>query len=87
MDGGTIGCGNPHKDKGDTFYDPKYRVPFTLATKGGASDNQYGENGAFYASQKGLTGPLGNQATLYNQVFRDESYQTNANKAIHSFLP
>lgn len=41
-------------------------------------------SGTFYASQKGLTGPIGNQATLFSDL-NNETYQDNVYQAINTF--
>lgn len=43
------------------------------------------KSGSFYASQKGLTGPLGDQGFLFNDL-NDENIQDNAHQAIERFL-
>jgi hypothetical protein len=49
------------------------------------NDESY-ESGKFYASVKGLTGELGDQAELYNLDFENQEHASNANVAIHSFM-
>jgi NAD(P)-dependent dehydrogenase (short-subunit alcohol dehydrogenase family) len=49
------------------------------------NDEAY-ESGKFYASVKGLTGDIGDQAELYNPDFANQDHASNANRAIHSFL-
>ncbi len=50
----------------------------------GISEDSY-ESGAFYASAKGVTGKVIDQAEIYRN-FANEMYQDNASKAIHKFL-
>lgn len=44
------------------------------------------KTGVFYASQKGMTGPLGDQRSLFADL-DNETFQDNAYTAIHRFLP
>ncbi|CAB9528736.1 Short-chain dehydrogenase [Seminavis robusta] len=43
-------------------------------------------SGTFFASKRGLTGPIADQSTYYNKVFSNQTYQDNASDAIHSFI-
>ena len=43
------------------------------------------KSGGFYASQAGLTGPIGDQGLLFADL-NNETFQDNANEAIHRFI-
>ena len=43
------------------------------------------KTGTFYASKKGTTGPVVDQAELMD-VFKNESYQDHADEALHKFI-
>ena len=43
------------------------------------------QTGVFYASKKGLTGPIGEQGFLFKDLI-DEKIQDNTSKAIQRFL-
>lgn len=43
------------------------------------------KSGGFYASQSGLTGPIGEQGALFADL-NSKTFQDNANKAIHRFI-
>ncbi|WDD97537.1 SDR family NAD(P)-dependent oxidoreductase [Thalassomonas actiniarum] len=47
--------------------------------------NKSYKSGGFYASQSGLTGPIGDQAMLFADL-DNETFQDNANEAIHRFI-
>ncbi len=47
--------------------------------------NESYQSGVFYASQKGLTGPIGEQVKLFADL-SNESFQDNAKSAIDSFI-
>jgi len=48
-------------------------------------DDETYKTGRFYASKKGFTGELADQVT-FNDDFENETYQDNANEALHKFL-
>jgi len=47
--------------------------------------NQSYKSGGFYASQKGLTGPIGEQSELFADL-ANPNFQDNARQAIHNFI-
>ncbi len=47
--------------------------------------NQTYKSGVFYASKSGLTGPVGEQALLFEDL-NSQQFQDNANAAIHRFI-
>jgi NAD(P)-dependent dehydrogenase (short-subunit alcohol dehydrogenase family) len=49
-------------------------------------DEETYKSGAFYASAKGMAGPVGDQGKLFFSDVDDAEIQNNANEAIHSFL-
>lgn len=51
----------------------------------GLLDESY-KSGLFYGSKEGLTGPLGDQAEIFADL-GNQTFQDNANTAIHRFLP
>ena len=50
----------------------------------GLTSSHY-QSGYFYASRKGLTGPVGEQSVLFSDL-ANEQFQDNAKAAIHKFL-
>merc|ERR1712150_354114 len=68
--------------KAHTVTEGAQRYVTVLLLDNNENNNNNYKNGGFYASQKGLTGPLGDQGTLFDK----KTYQANAYKAIHSFL-
>lgn len=50
----------------------------------GISDESL-KSGVFYASKKGVTGPIADQSTLFPDL-KNASFQDNAAKAIHSYI-
>ena len=50
-----------------------------------AVQNEVYQTGVFYASKKGLTGPIGEQGPLFKDL-NDQKIQDNASKAIQRFL-
>jgi hypothetical protein len=49
-------------------------------------DEETYKSGAFYASAKGMAGPVGDQGKLFMSDVDDAEIQNNANEAFHSFL-
>jgi NAD(P)-dependent dehydrogenase (short-subunit alcohol dehydrogenase family) len=49
-------------------------------------DEETYKSGVFYASAKGMAGPVGDQGKLFFSDVDDAEIQNNANEAIHSFL-
>lgn len=47
--------------------------------------NESYKSGVFYASQSGLTGPVGEQGMIFSDLY-NEVFQDNANEAIHRFI-
>jgi len=47
--------------------------------------NEFYESGVFYASKKGLTGPIGEQSQLFSDL-SNKKHQDNAKHAIYSFI-
>ena len=47
--------------------------------------NKHYESGVFYASKKGLTGPIGEQAALFSDL-NNRTFQDNAYEAIQGFI-
>jgi NAD(P)-dependent dehydrogenase (short-subunit alcohol dehydrogenase family) len=50
----------------------------------GLQDESY-KSGIFYASKSGVTGPIVDQATIFDDL-NNHSFQDNANEAIHRFI-